>query len=545
MSIRFFRDDARKLLIYEVDDPRIAQFIKGTINLGKFVAVPQSLYNTQVLAWLGYPVAPVMKDYEWPHNARALPPDAKACPTYAQTIMANFCVANPRAFNLSDMGTMKTLAALWSADYVMNQYPKGECKALIIAKLSTLQRVWGNEIFNHFMGRRTYQILHCHSAKARINALNKDADFYILNPDGLKVGAKFGRKRSDLRLGGFVQELFKRTDIKITIIDEASSYRHANRKRHRIATLFTLPERMPYVWLLTGSPTPNAPTDAYGLAKIINDAHGLSFSDFEAQTMLQLPNSFKKVPQRGSYERAAKLLTPAVRFNIKDIWDGPPCTKQLCDVELTPTQRELLLKLKRECALVMRGQKVTPANEAAMRTKALQIAQGEIYDDKHGSHPTDANTRIKETIELIQEATKKTLIFAPFTNVINMLTTQLTASDIGCIKINGEVKGKARDNALANFLNDPLVRVAVCDPETVAHGINDFVAATTAIWYGPTDKTDNYMQGNKRIHRPGQMFPVTIQQMAATALEREIYRRLDNNESMQGVLLNWIEGEGL
>jgi SNF2 family DNA or RNA helicase len=78
-----------------------------------------------------------------------------------------------------------------------------------------------------------------------------------------------------------------------------------------------------------------------------------------------------------------------------------------------------------------------------------------------------------------------------------------------------------------------------------AHGINEFAAATTVIWYGPTDKTELWLQGNKRAHRPGQSFPVTIVQFCATVLEREIFRRLEKNESLQGVMLQWIKDKAL
>ena len=41
-------------------------------------------------------------------------------------------------------------------------------------------------------------------------------------------------------------------------------------------------------------------------------------------------------------------------------------------------------------------------------------------------------------------------------------------------------------------------------------------------------------------HRPGQAFPVTVVQIVSNKLEREIYRRLESNESLQGVLLQAV-----
>src|SRR6516164_3171809 len=86
-----------------------------TVN-GEYLVVPRTLHNSQLLRWLNFPVAPVMDTYDWPHG-----PDIDH-PTQAQKLMSNFLVLHARSFNLSDMGTMKTLAALWAADFIMQQY---------------------------------------------------------------------------------------------------------------------------------------------------------------------------------------------------------------------------------------------------------------------------------------------------------------------------------------------------------------------------------------------------------------------------------------
>lgn len=547
MTVQFFQDKARKVLVYKTADQRVFNYIPDARPLnGEHVIVPQTLYNTQLMAWLKYPVPPIMDDmgYDWPHNRQMLPPDAKACPTHAQRIMANFMVANPRSFNLSDMGTMKTLATLWALDFLMLQYPPGTFRALIIAKLSTLQRTWGDELFKHFLGRRTFQIVHHSSAEQRRRQLAKPADFYIMNPDGLKIGATLKRKR-DFKIEGLCADLFARTDIKAVALDEAGAFRDARSGRSRITQMFCDYGRMPYVWPITGTPTPNAPTDAFGLARLIYNNLGFKFTDFERETMINI-TSFKKVPAKGSYERAARLLQPAVRFDIADVWDGPPLTTTQRTVMLTDHQRKVLHELKQQLQVQMRGgATITPANEAAVRTKILQIMQGAVYDDKHVSHHVDADYRIKELLSCISEATRKVLVFVPFTNVINMLVSRLTAAKQVCIKLNGEVKPKDRDGLLLRFRDDTTTRVAVCDPQTVSHGLNQLVAATTVVWYGPTDKNELYEQGNARAHRPGQRFPVSVVQLAASALEREIYTRLETNGTMQGVLLNWIRSEAL
>src|SRR5258705_306893 len=79
-----------------------------------------------------------------------------------------------RCLNLGDMGVGKSLAALWAADYLMQL---GLVKrALILSPLSTLNRVWGDEIFTHLLARRSFQILYG-AAAGRIEKLETAADF--------------------------------------------------------------------------------------------------------------------------------------------------------------------------------------------------------------------------------------------------------------------------------------------------------------------------------------------------------------------------------
>src|ERR1039458_3581723 len=155
METELFHDTKRDLLVYKTADPdRIVGAIAGSRRInGHIVAVPRTLYNSQLCRWLDLPVPPVMGSYDWPHRPGITP-------LAHQKLMANFMVLHPRCFNLSDMGTMKTLSTLWAADWVMQQYPKGTCRALIVAPLSILQRVWGDAIFANFVRRRTFSIVH-------------------------------------------------------------------------------------------------------------------------------------------------------------------------------------------------------------------------------------------------------------------------------------------------------------------------------------------------------------------------------------------------
>jgi hypothetical protein len=441
--------------------------------------------------------------------------------------------ANYTAHGLCNHNTMKTLATLWAADFVMSQYPKGECRALIVAPLSILERVWSDAIFANLLSRRTVKIVYGSSVD-RQRQLAIPADFYIINFDGLGVGATT-RKRFEL--GGISADLAERTDIKLAIVDEASAYRDARTKRHKIARV--LIGRRDYLWQLTGTPTSNGPTDAYGLAKLANNARGESYGSFHNRTMMRL-SQFKWIPRAGSYEEARKLLTPAIRFDIRDVWDGPPMTVQQREVALTPSQTKAMAQLKRDLQVTLGGgEPITAMNEAAARQKFIQISLGAVYDGQHDAHAIDAAPRLNELKQVIDNAPGKILCFVPLTSVVNLLYRELKGK-VGCDVVNGETPQRERSGLFERFQQpESDLRLLIADPGTMAHGL-DLYEARTVIWYGPVDRCELYLQANKRAHRPGQKYPVSIVQIVSNKLEREIYRRLENNETLQGALLEAV-----
>jgi SNF2 family DNA or RNA helicase len=496
------------------------------------VACPATLENLQALRKAGHICLPPMDlhGYDWPiyRGWRVLP---------HQRVTANFLALNPRAFCLNDMGSMKTLSALWAADYLMEMYRRQgvRFRALVVAPLSILATTWQEAIFRHFIGRRTCQIL-TGSADKRRKLLEKDVDFYIINHDGLGIGVPAVRKSP---LTGLAKDLSLRSDIRLALVDEASAYRNASTQRHRAAR--ALLRDRPYLWMMTGTPTPNGPTDAYGMAKLVNDAYGETFTNYKQRVMMNV-SQFKWVARAGAHVEAHKLLQPSVRFSIQDCVELPPCTVQQREVPLSAVQTKAYLTLKHEAVLALASGKLVHAvNEAALRHKFLQVVMGAIYDTMHDSFYLDPGPRLAEVESIIEETDRKVVVFAPLTNVVHMLYERLKDKHV-CEMINGEIKGKARDDVIRRFGDpDNPLRVIIVDPGTVSHGINQFVTANVAIWYGPTDKTEQYLQANKRIDRPGQTVPTTIIQLVGTKVEKEIFARLEANQSMQGVVLKLAE----
>ena len=526
-----WHDPQRNLVIYDRPDPRLLEHAQGAKQIdGHYVAMPATLTNLQIARVFGLPVIRPLKNYDYPRGGHI------KVPFHAQTETTNFLAVNPRAACLSDMGTGKTLSALWAADAIMRDQPGA--KAIIAAPLSTLQTVWADAIFQNFLGRRTAVILHGTPAQ-RIEKLKAAHDFYIVNHDGIKNGARLvgDKKRRKLELHGFAAAVAAREDIRLAVIDEAGAFRAHNTLRSRAA--HAILARRDFVWVLTGTPIPNGPLDAYGIAKLINNAKGEYFTNFRNRIMLQDQFSrFKWFPKKGATEEAYKLMQPAIRFKIEDCQDLPDLAVSDLHCELSDEQRKWMKELKREYLIEREKGDISAVNEAALRSKFLQIAGGVVYDDKHNEHKVDCRPRLAMLRELIDTALSKTIIFAPFISTVNMLNGGLTefTRDV----IYGATAAKNRIAIIRAFQQERDPRVLIAHPETIAEGQN-LTAAATVVWWSPTDKTRLYMQGNKRIHRPGQLRNCTVVNISGCETEREVYRRHVNNESMQGALFKLVE----
>ena len=294
---------------------------------------------------------------------------------------------NHRAFVLNSIGTGKTRAAYFAADYLMKI---GEMKrALIIAPLSTLSTVWDRELFEIFPDR-TCKVLHG-SYEKRLAGLEEDHDFYIIN-----------------------------------VIDELTGFKTVGTERWKAAKKLIATKK--WVWGMTGSPTPQAPTDAFGQIKLIAPQALPSpyFRAFREMTMREI-TQFKWAPRKEANKIIFDLMQPAVRFTQDDCIDLPTLTYTTRTSEMNPAQKKAYSQMVTEMALkFVGGTPITAANAGVQMSKLLQIASGFIYGGTAGKITFDHSNKLKVLTELIEEADKKVIIYCPFKLGVDQLASLLS-----------------------------------------------------------------------------------------------------------------------
>jgi SNF2 family DNA or RNA helicase len=476
------------------------------------VLAPHRLDEVKVLNNLGIKApSPILHYYDWP---------GQHIPYDHQKQTAAFLTLNQRGLVLNEIGTGKTQSSLWAADYLIKT---GHVKkVLILSPLSTLERVWGDALFKEFTHRK-FVVLHG-TAKKRIELLKRDVQFYIINHDGFQIIAEEAVGMFDL-----------------VIVDEAAVLRNPSTRRFKLFRKWIDMNPATRLWLMTGTPTPNDPTDAWALAKLVGSPNCTkTYTAFREQVMMKI-GQWKFIPRPESVDIVKHILQPAVRYTRDECFDLPDTVVQTRQVDLTPEQSLHYKKMLKHFVSEATEGTITAVNEAVKIQKLVQIACGVAYGDDGQCIELDCSPRVNLVKEVIEEAGEKVIVFVPLTGTLHMLEKELAKHwSVGVV--NGEVSSHKRNQIFHDFQHSKDPHVLIAHPGTMAHGLT-LTTASTIIWYGPINSNEQYTQANGRIERIGKKHVSNVIHIEATELEYRMYERLKNKQKLQGLLLDLIQQE--
>ena len=393
-------------------------------------------------------------------------------------------------------------------------------RVLIICPLSIMESAWAADLFNFAMHRRV-DIAHG-AKKKRQTIIKGNAEYVIINYDGVEI------VKEEIEAGGF----------DLIIADEATHYKNAQSKRWKVLASLIKPHT--WLWMMTGTPAAQSPIDAYGLAKLINPKGVPKFFGAFREMVMYKVTQFKWVPKPNAVDLVFNALQPAIRFTKEQCLDLPEMTYVKRGVELTPQQKKYYETLRKQMVMVAAGEQITAANAAGNMNKLLQSAWGAVYTDTGETVEFDIKNRYKVLREVVDESSKKVLVFVPFKHVIDLLKEKLTQDNITNEIIRGDVSAPNRTRIFKKFqtTNDP--RVLIIQPQAAAHGVT-LTAANTIVWWGPVSSLETYAQANARVHRSGQTHPCTVVQLQGSTVEKRIYGMLDERINVHTQMIDLYE----
>ena len=480
------------------------------------ILVRWRLNEVRVLRNLGVRKAPspIVGRYAWPGRYK---------PAQHQIETAAFLTLHRRAFCFNEPGTMKTISALWAADYLMRI---GEVRrVLVLCPMTIMHSAWLADISNSVI-HRSAVVAHHSKASRRIELVQGDYEIVIANYEGLNLIAP---------------EIKRDGRFDLVIVDEANAYKNPQTDRWKALASIIKPET--YLWMMTGTPASQSPVDAYGLAKLVCPGNVPKFySGWRDKVMLKVSN-FKWIPRPEARQLVFDALQPAIRFNKADCLDLPPVVVETRQVEMTAQQKKYYEQIKTQMVVTAAGETITAVNAGVAVSKLLQISCGAALTDNQEVVEFDARPRLHALREVLEETDRKVIIFAMFRSSMDTIAQYLEKEGINAVQIHGDVSAGKRGQIIHDFQNTDRVRVLILQAQATAHGIT-LTAADTVVFFGPLMSVELYLQCIARADRKGQTSSsVRVIHLQGSPIEQKLFKAMHTKVSDHSLLVGLFDNE--
>ena len=422
-------------------------------------------------------------------------------------------IAHQRSFVLDDPGTGKTLAALWGLDAMRRAGNVKRC--LIIAPLSIVHGVWWDELFLTTQWRCAD--LTKRSRDRRLQMV-KDSrnEVLLINPESLT-------SISDI------------IDVDAVIVDEFTAFKSPSAQRSK-ALKSLLDRNKPWTVLMSGTPAPQGPADAYFPIKMVNPkAARMTKRLWQDMTEIRI-SEFTWVPKKDAQDTLTKWLQPGTRTSRDEALDLPTLQTLERRYPLTKAQDKAIKQMKEEAAADTDEGTITAANAAVAASKMLQILTGHVRmvdpkTEEQISFNLDAKTWFEAIEEIIDERHRPVLIFVPF-----RAAARAVGEHLGCPVVMGDTPRDDRAQIYRD-INEGNVKAVVAVAATMSHGLT-LTGSNCVLWALPPTSAEQYQQANARVYRKGQSKPVDIIHLVGHSFVQALFARTDKRVKLQQAVLD-------
>lgn len=412
--------------------------------------------------------------------------------------------------------TVSTLMAIESLIYDRLEVKK----VLLIAPKKVAESTWSQEASKWAQTRnlRISQVLG--SVKDREQALQADADIYVMNRENvIWLCDKYKGKP---------------LPFDMLVIDESSSFKNPQAKRFKALKRHTFDR----VVLLTGTPAPNTLMDLWPQIYLLDKGERLGRTITEYRRRYFRPDKtnghvvFSYALNPGADSQIYGRITDiCMSLKAKDYLTLPDRIDNVIVAVMSDSEKEKYKTMEKEHVLGL-GQEneISALNAASVANKLLQMANGYVYDDEGNLvHIHDQKIdRLKELVDVNEG--KPMLVFYNYKH------------DLAAIK---EAFPKATeltdDNDVADW-NKGKIQMLLAHPASAGYGLNLQAGGHIIVWYGLTWSLEHYQQANARLHRQGQTEPVIVHHLVTKGtMDEQVMRSLIRKEESQDALLEAIK----
>lgn len=380
----------------------------------------------------------------------------------------DFCLTREGSALFFEQGTGKTWIIMGVIERMLEE--REHVRALIVVPLTNLESTWGKLLDRHFASeeRLSYTLMNYEAVPKEVKRLRKRNWDLIVYDESQRLKDRGG--------------LASRTAKKLT-----------NSAKKRI--------------ILSGTPIEQSPQNLWAQMRFAApECFGDRWAPFEEEFLYRTGYmGYKRKFREERMDVFLKRLEPyALRVRKEDVLQLPPVTIKRVPVALLGRQREIYDQFEQDSVMTIRGREVTAELAITMTVKLQQICNGFLYTDD-GELVGIGRAKLRKTISLIHRADKPVVVFFKYREDLRQLQNALGKYRLGVIS------GRTRKTRLATLeaFERAEIDVMLCQVKSGGVGI-DLQRAHHAIFYSMTFSYIDYEQALARVHRIGQIEPVTI-----------------------------------
>lgn len=440
---------------------------------------------------------------------------------YCFEVSTSFLLLRHNGYIFATGNTGKTYVQIM--DFA-RRHKKNKKALLVLCPKSLMRAAWANDIKKFAPHLR---VSLCY-AQGRLDALEVDADVYIVNVDGVKTLTKLTSKKFWAK-------------FETLVIDESDAYMTPTSQRSKAAA--KVAAHFDWRRCLSGTPTGNTICNLWHQYFLLDGGKRLGNSYFKFRSACCTPyqNGPKAEHLKWVDKEDIELLVGelvkdiTLRHKFEDCVDIPENHKYSVTYELSTKHRKTYEEFLEHSLAEIDGTVITAVNAAVLAGKLLQAASGAVYRGKNDWVTIDTG-RYELACDLA-EARKQAVIFYHW--------------DHQCDGLVIEAKKRGMKYAIWDADKPELVEQFQCGefhylfahPGSAGHGLT-LTAGEATIWVSPTHNLRHYLQGLKRVHRIGQTKKTeTIMILAENTVDENVWDSTMKKNFNAVALLDELQSE--
>lgn len=331
-------------------------------------------------------------------------------------------------------------------------------------------------------------------------------------------------------------------------VDESTTIKNPSALRSKALKKYGLRAR--YRRIATGSPVTRSPLDFYSQFDFLKSGclgssnwysfrarYGVIVNKVFGGRSVQVVESYRNLDELTGY-----VQKMSYRVLKEECLDLPPKVYQRLEVEMTPEQRKLYVQMRDDAFVELSEDNFSSATIVITQLMRLhQIVCGHIKDADGNVH-TVPNKRVDALVDLLDERSGKTIIWANYRHDIEQIVRALREKygEASVAEYHGGQNLEQSQEAIERFRNDPTCEFFVATQSKGGYGIT-LVEATYVVYFSNNYDLEKRLQSEDRTHRSGQTRSVTyVDIVTPGTVDEKIIKALREKKSVADL----VTGDG-